>query len=84
MPKVLKKDIKLRAKELRNLANKQHKQFLESQIGTIQNVLVEQNSIGHAANFAKIKLKENIQTSEIVPTRVLGINFDHLIGTAHK
>ncbi len=84
MPKVLKKDIKLRAKELRNLANKQHKQFLESQIGTIQNVLVEQNSIGHAANFAKIKLKETIQTSEIVPTRVLGINSDHLIGTAHK
>ena len=84
MPKVLKKDIKLRAKELRNLANKQHKQFLQSQIGTIQNVLVEQNSIGHAENFAKIKLKETIQTSEIVPTRVLGINSDHLIGTVHK
>jgi threonylcarbamoyladenosine tRNA methylthiotransferase MtaB len=84
MPKVLKKDIKSRAKELRDLANKQHINFLESQVGTIQNVLVEQNSIGHAANFAKIKLKETIQTSEIVPTRVLGINSDHLIGTAYK
>ena len=84
MPKVLKKDIKLRAKELRNLANKQHKQFLESQIGTIQNVLVEQNSIGHAENFAKIKLKEFTQTSEIVSTRILEINSDYLIGTTHK
>ena len=84
MPKVLKKDIKSRAKDLRDLANKQHINFLETQVGTIQNVLVEKNSIRHSENFAKIKLKETIQTSEIVPTRVLGVNSDYLIGTAHK
>ena len=81
MPKVLKKDIKSRAKELRNLAEKQHKQFLKSQIGTTQNVLVEKNSTGHTANFAKIKLQENIQTSEIVSAQILDVNLDHLIGT---
>jgi len=80
MPKVLKKDIKSRAKELRNLAEKQHKQFLKSQIGTIQNVLVEKNSTGHAANFAKIKLQETIQTNEIVSTQILDVNSNHLIG----
>jgi len=80
MPKVLKKDIKSRAKELRNLAEKQHKQFLKSQIGTIQNVLVEKNSTGHAANFAKIKLQETTQTNEIVSTQILDVNSNHLIG----
>ena len=80
MPKVLKKDIKSRAKELRNLAEKQHRYFLKSQIGTIQNVLVEKDSTGHAANFAKIKLQETIQANEIVSTQILDINSNHLIG----
>ena len=84
MPKVLKKDIKSRAKELRDLAKKQHINFLEAQVGTIQNVLVEKNFVGHAENFAKIKLKEFTQTSEIVSTRILEINSDYLIGTPHK
>jgi len=80
MPKVLKKDIKSRAKELRNLAEKQHRYFLKSQIGTIQNVLVEKDSTGYAANFAKIKLQETIQTNEIVSTQILDVNLNHLIG----
>ena len=80
MPKVLKKDIKSRAKELRNLAEKQHRYFLKSQIGTIQNVLVEKDSTGHAANFAKIKLQETTQTNEIVSTQILDVNSNHLIG----
>ncbi len=84
MPKVLKKDIRYRAKELRNLAEKQNRKFLKSQIGTIQNVLVEKNSTGHSANFAKIKLQETIQTSEIVSTQILDIYSDHLIGTIKK
>ena len=45
-----------KGKELRDLANKQHKKFLVSQIGTTQNVLIENNSVGHATNFSKIKL----------------------------
>ena len=50
-----KKLIQKRAKELRDLANKQHNKFLLSQIGTTQNVLIENNSVGHATNFSKIK-----------------------------
>ena len=69
---------------MRDLANKQHINFLESQVGTIQNVLVEKNSIGHAENFAKIKLNESTQTSEIVPTQILEINSDYLIGIPEK
>ena len=81
MPQVPKTIIQKRAKELRNLAKKQHNEFLVSQIGTTQNVLIENNSIGHATNFSKIKLKENVEACTIVATKILEINPDGLIGT---
>ena len=81
MPQVQKKIIKKRAKELRNLAEKQHNKFLVSQIGTTQKVLVENNSVGHSTNFSKIKLKENVEASTIVSTKILEINTDGLLGT---
>ena len=84
MPKVLKKDIKSRAKELRNLGEKQHNKLLKKQIGTIQNVLIEKNSIGHTENFSKIKLNETIQSREIISTQILDINSDYLVGTIIK
>ena len=84
MPKVLKKDIKSRAKELRNLGEKQHNKLLKKQIGTIQNVLIEKNSMGHTENFSKIKLHETIQSREIISTQILDINSDYLVGTIIK
>jgi len=84
MPKVLKKDIKSRAKELRNLGEKQHNKFLKKQIGTIQNVLIEKNSMGYTENFSKIKLHETIQSREIISTEILDINSDYLVGTIIK
>ena len=84
MPKVLKKDIKSRAKELRNLGEKQHNKLLKKQIGTIQNVLIEKNSMGHTENFSKIKLQETIQSREIISTQILDINSDYLVGTIIK
>ena len=84
MPKVLKKDIKSRAKELRNLGEKQHNKLLKKQIGTIQNVLIEKNSMGHTENFSKIKLNETIQSREIISTQILDINSDYLVGTIIK
>ena len=81
MPQVQKKIIQKRAKELRDLGEKQHNKFLISQIGTTQKVLVENNSVGHATNFSKIKLKENVEACTIVATKILEINPDGLIGT---
>ena len=81
MPQVPKKVIKKRGKELRDLAKKQHYKFLLTQIGTTQNVLIENNSVGHATNFTKIKLKENVQSSTIVPTKILDIDPEGLLGT---
>ncbi len=81
MPQVQKKIIKKRAKELRDLAEKQHNKFLVSQIGTIQKVLVENNSVGHSTNFSKIKLKEHVEACTIVSTKILEINPGGLLGT---
>ena len=81
MPQVQKKIIQKRAKELRDLAEKQHNKFLVSQIGTTQKVLVENNSVGHSTNFSKIKLKKNVEARTIVSTKILEINSDGLIGT---
>ena len=81
MPQVPKKVIQKRAKELRELAKKQHNKFLLTQIGTTQNVLIENNSVGHATNFSKIKLKENVEASTIVSTKILEIDPEGLLGT---
>ena len=81
MPQVPKKVIQKRAKELRELAKKQHNKFLLTQIGTTQNVLIENNSVGHATNFSKIKLKENVEASTIVSTKILEIESEGLLGT---
>ena len=81
MPKVPEKIIKKRAKEIRDLAKIQHNKFLLSQIGTIQNVLIENNSVGHATNFSKIKLKENVEASTIVSTKILEIDSEVLLGS---
>ena len=81
MPQVQKKIIQKRAKELRDLAKKQHNKFLVSQIGTTQKVLVENNSVGHSTNFSKIKLKEHVEACTIVSTKILEINSDGLLGT---
>ena len=81
MPQVQKKIIQKRAKELRDLAEKQHYKFLVSQIGTTQKVLVENNSVGHSTNFSKIKLKEHVEACKIVSTKILEINPGGLLGT---
>ena len=81
MPQVQKQIIQKRAKEMRNLAEKQLNKFLVSQIGTIQKVLVENNSVGHSTNFSKIKLKEHVEACTIVSTKILEINPDGLLGT---
>ena len=81
MPQIPKKVIKKRARELRDLAKQQHNKFLLSQVGTTQNVLIENNSVGHASNFSKIKLKENVKSSTIVSTKILEVDSEGLIGT---
>ena len=80
MPEVLSADIKRRAKDLRNLAEKQRETFLQNQIGTIQHVLIEKNSVGHSSNFSKVKLNGDVEESSIISTKIVDINSEGLVG----
>ena len=80
MPKVLKEVIKKRSKELRLLAQKQCKNYLSTQIGTIQNVLTEKNGKGYTPNFSKILFNEDINPGLIIPTEIISSNSINLIG----
>ena len=81
MPEVLSADIKKRAEDLRNLGKEQHEAFLKSQIGTVQNVLIEKNSIGHASNFSKVTLNDDVKPSSIISTRIVDANSEGLVGS---
>ena len=80
MPEVKSTVIKKRAKDLRNLAEKQHETFLRNQIGTIQNVLIEKNSVGHTSNFSKVKLNDDVEGGSIISTKIVDINSEGLVG----
>ena len=80
MPEVLSTDIKKRAKDLRNLAEKQRETFLQNQIGTVQNVLIEKNSVGYSSNFSKVKLNDDVKGSSIISTKIVDINSEGLVG----
>ena len=84
MPKVSNDHIKKRAKELRKLSEEQNKRFLLSQVGTIQNVLVEKNSIGHTPYFSKIKLNEDVKANEIISSHIVDTNSEGLIGSVYQ
>ena len=80
MPKVLKEDIKKRSKELRLLGQKQCKNYLSTQIGTIQNVLIEKNSKGYTPNFSKIIFNEDVNPGLIISAEIISANSINLIG----
>ena len=70
--------------DLRKLAEKQHETFLQSQIGTIQNVLIEKNSVGYSSNFSKVKLNDDVKASSIISTKIVDINSEGLVGNVFK
>ena len=84
MPKVSSMDIKKRAKDLRLVAEKQRQKFLKAQVGTVQNVLIEKNSIGYTPNFSKIKLNQIVESSDIISTKILDFNSEGLIGCINE
>ncbi|MDC1375656.1 tRNA (N(6)-L-threonylcarbamoyladenosine(37)-C(2))-methylthiotransferase MtaB [bacterium] len=84
MPKVSSVDIKKRAKDLRIVAETQRQKFLKAQVGTVQNVLVEKNSIGYTPNFSKIKLNQIVKCSDIISTKILDFNSEGLIGCINE
>ncbi|CCF78108.1 2-methylthioadenine synthetase [Wolbachia endosymbiont of Onchocerca ochengi] len=81
MPQVPENVRKERIKNLRRTNKEMIDNFYQSLIGTKQSVLVEQNNIGRAENFAPVKLLSKAQVKSIVEANVIGIEKNHLIGS---
>ena len=84
MPKVSGADIKKRAKDLRMVAETQLQKFFKTQVGTIQDVLIEKNSVGYTPNFSKIKVNKIVECSNIVSTKILDFNSEGLVGCVNE
>jgi threonylcarbamoyladenosine tRNA methylthiotransferase MtaB len=84
MPKVSGSEIKKRAKDLRMVAETQRQKFFKTQVGTIQDVLIEKNSVGYAPNFSKIKVNQIVECSKIVSTKILDFNSEGLVGCVNE
>jgi len=81
MPQVDPAIIRARAARLREAGARRRANWLQEQIGTVQQVLVELDGrSGHAANFARVALNELAEARTIVPVRIAAIDGDRLVG----
>ena len=77
MPQLPREVVKARAARLRKAAAERRAQWLDSLVGTVQPVLVENHGKGHTDNFAPVTI-EGAGRGEMGIVRVIGCNSDHL------
>ena len=84
MPQVHPKDVKARAKRLREATARRRSGWLKDLVGTRQKVLIErEDGSGHAENFAPVRLsagEAKAPVGAIVEVAVTNIENDELIG----
>ena len=81
MPQLPPEIIKGRARDLRHLGEKRLKEFLNSAVGSTDQLLVEMGNRGHGRNFTKIQLEGEIHPSGcLVDVDIVGCDGDSLIG----
>ena len=84
MPQLPPEVIKARALALRQLGEKRLEEFLDSVIGSTDQLLVERGNRGHGRNFTKIQLDGALYPSgRLVDVDILGRNGDSLVGRVH-
>jgi len=77
MPQVKREVVKARAARLRQASAGRRERWLESLVGTLQPVLVENGGKGHAANFAPVGIAGSTR-GEMGMARITGRNSDQL------
>jgi threonylcarbamoyladenosine tRNA methylthiotransferase MtaB len=80
MPQVESRRIKERARRLRDASAGRRRAWLQSLVGTRQQVLVEKDGRGHCENFAPVRLSGNAPPGRIAASRIVGVEDDVLIG----
>jgi threonylcarbamoyladenosine tRNA methylthiotransferase MtaB len=73
MPQVEKSVIKRRAAVLRKIGNDNHTAFMESLVGTQQNIIVEQNNFARTENFAHVKLNFDADAGTLRKVKISAI-----------
>ncbi|MDN5247900.1 MAG: tRNA (N(6)-L-threonylcarbamoyladenosine(37)-C(2))-methylthiotransferase MtaB [Wolbachia endosymbiont of Tyrophagus putrescentiae] len=81
MPQVPENIRKERVKYLREMHKKRTHDFLQSLVGTKQNVLVEHNHIGRAENFALVRLKSQLPAKSIISANIIEVEDNYLISS---
>ena len=80
MPQVARPIVKARAARLREAAQRRKAAWLQEQIGTVRQVLVELDGVsGHAENFARVTLPGSAP-NKIVAVRITAVDGDNLVG----
>ena len=77
MPQLPQELVKARAARLRAGAAERRTRWLDELAGSTMDVMIENNSKGHSANFAPVRI-EGTTRGEVGPARIVGRNGDHL------
>ncbi len=80
MPQVDKAVRKNRAAQLRAMGDNQMQAFLQSQIGRVVEVVIEQNGVGRSPHFAEIRLDREIESGCLAMVETLGLQDGVLVG----
>jgi threonylcarbamoyladenosine tRNA methylthiotransferase MtaB len=82
MPQVASDVAKKRGKILREVGEKNLKNFLQQQIGKTHRVIIEQRNIGKTENFLNVKIAENGKKLEgILDVKITGVEGLQLLGS---
>lgn len=73
MPQIEKKIRQMRAKILREEGEKELIKFYESHIGQEVEILVENDNKGHSENFIAVKIKDNVESGQLVKAKLVSI-----------
>ncbi len=79
MPQLPKQVVKERAKRLREAGDLALDAYLNSQLGTVQTVLVEQEHLGRSEGFATVRFRSPVEAGQIVQAPIIGIEGHDLI-----
>src|SRR5690606_16400128 len=80
MPQVDRKEVKERAARLRSLGSKVLARFLEQQHGSVVEVLTEGANVGRTAQFAEVKLSDEVPAGALLSARIQGDDGQRLAG----
>ncbi len=69
-----------RSREIRKFCHKNKISYYKSLLNTTQKVLVEKGNKGYTECFSKVEINEAIPAGNVINTKIISLNNDHLLG----